>query len=402
MVRRQGARAARARFVDWGLLRRGAQPLFLTVVEVGVHRRATASTISCRWRSARRLMRAASRSAVAASRAGAGHRRTKGRAVRCQPRHPVRGSACSKRWNGRKRRRCDAAGCGRRQTSLFRSYRGTGDLRVVAGSSEQSNTSIVLRRPADREAVPAARAGGQSRLRDRHATSPSSGGFRECPVRPAPSNTRSPAKNRRPSRMMQQLVESQADGWRHATEELSRFYDQVDGRTRRAEPLPNVRGHDCGQAAAGRRRADGRLPRNRAHARPPHRRDASGAGERCAAMRLLRRSHSRSRGPRGGRDAEATAQVRRRSEALQDALDQSRSCGPEVGRDCRRLLRGRGPSSISGADAPARSNSPLRRSACTATITSARCCGPREIFTSWTSRASRRGRLPNAARSSLR
>ena len=41
--------------------------------------------------------------------------------------------------------------------------------------------------------------------------------------------------------MMQQLVESQADGWTHALDEIGRFYDDVEGQTapdspRRAGP----------------------------------------------------------------------------------------------------------------------------------------------------------------------
>ena len=31
--------------------------------------------------------------------------------------------------------------------------------------------------------------------------------------------------------MVQQLVESQADGWAHATDEIGRFFDQVAGET---------------------------------------------------------------------------------------------------------------------------------------------------------------------------
>ena len=43
------ARAIRAaRFVDWGLLRRGRHPIFLTIVEVELRGRRGASNTSCR------------------------------------------------------------------------------------------------------------------------------------------------------------------------------------------------------------------------------------------------------------------------------------------------------------------------------------------------------------------
>jgi len=38
--------------------------------------------------------------------------------------------------------------------------------------------------------------------------------------------------------MMQQFVESQADGWRHATDEVARFYEAIEGRTPPPDPLP--------------------------------------------------------------------------------------------------------------------------------------------------------------------
>jgi maltose alpha-D-glucosyltransferase/alpha-amylase len=39
---------------------------------------------------------------------------------------------------------------------------------------------------------------------------------------------------------MQQLVESQADGWRHATDELSRFYELTEGRKPPSNALPST------------------------------------------------------------------------------------------------------------------------------------------------------------------
>ena len=40
--------------------------------------------------------------------------------------------------------------------------------------------------------------------------------------------------------MLQQLVESQADGWRHATDEVGRFYEEVAGTAAPAGPTPTT------------------------------------------------------------------------------------------------------------------------------------------------------------------
>ena len=54
--------------------------------------------------------------------------------------------------------------------------------------------------------------------------------------------------------MMQQLVESQADGWAHATDEVSRFYEQVEAST---PPRGAAAGlvHRCDRRAASGRRS---------------------------------------------------------------------------------------------------------------------------------------------------
>ena len=48
--------------------------------------------------------------------------------------------------------------------------------------------------------------------------------------------------------MMQEFVESQADGWAHATDEIGRFFDQVEGETpARASCVGHVRRFDGGR-----------------------------------------------------------------------------------------------------------------------------------------------------------
>ena len=52
--------------------------------------------------------------------------------------------------------------------------------------------------------------------------------------------------------MLQQLVESQADGWSHATDEVGRFYDEVAGTAAPAGPTPTTASELAGvRSAAG-------------------------------------------------------------------------------------------------------------------------------------------------------
>ena len=90
LVRRQGAAAARARFIDWGVLRRGPQPIFLTIVEVEFDEDADAiqyflPLTVCTSGDAKGGGRAG-----AARHPGDGDRRPQRRAVRRLARRPVR------------------------------------------------------------------------------------------------------------------------------------------------------------------------------------------------------------------------------------------------------------------------------------------------------------------------
>ena len=91
------------------------------------------------------------------------------------------------------------------------------------------------------------------------------------------------------------------------------------------------------------------------------------------------------------------------AEAVFDAAGRSRtSWHREVGASADAVLDGavRCVERVEGLGAAVRGAG--RASGSTATITSARCCGPRRISSSSTSKASRRGRSPNAARNTRR
>jgi maltose alpha-D-glucosyltransferase/alpha-amylase len=111
----------------------------------------------------------------------------------------------------------------------FADARGTDDLRVGWMSSEQSNSSIVY---GDRLILKLFR-----RLQPGHNPDLEIGAY----LSQRTTFTRVPAvtgalyyeqagQEASAAGMVQRFVESQADGWAHATDELSRFYDLVGGR----------------------------------------------------------------------------------------------------------------------------------------------------------------------------
>jgi trehalose synthase-fused probable maltokinase len=117
------------------------------------------------------------------------------------------------------------------QTMAFPAVRGSLDipLRVSHMSAEQSNTSIVfgdrlilkLFRRIQSGINPDYEIGRQ--LTERI-------GFLRVPAVTGAFEYERPGESRATLAMMQQFVESQGDGWTHATDELGRYYDQVEGR----------------------------------------------------------------------------------------------------------------------------------------------------------------------------
>ena len=308
-----------ARFVDWGLLRRGPQPLFLTIVEVRVRRRR-----------ARALLPAAD---DLRARRGAGaveerrrardprqrHRRAEGRAVRRLARRPLRADAArGAREAGADhdpaRRRCSAL-----QTATFAALRGRRrPARPRRMSTEQSNTSLVF---GDRLILKLFRRLETGINPDfeigRHLTE-TVRLSRACRRWPAPSSTR---RRRRSSRPRSPWCSS----WSRARPtagvtrptKLSRFYDRHREpaglpTTPPARTFTELTPAVAPAVSPGR---DRRLPRNRRDARQAHRGNAPRAGQQCRAIRRSRRSRSR-KDDLHALTIDATAQARNALDAL--------------------------------------------------------------------------------------
>jgi maltose alpha-D-glucosyltransferase / alpha-amylase len=222
-----------ARFIDWGQLRRGPQPLFLTIVEVefdggerhqyflplAICAAIDARAVEERWPHAVLARVTGARKGVLFD-AWLDDRFA--RALL---------EAVEREEETRTRR----GGIHAMQTRAFGDVRGgNGDLHVGRMSGEQSNTSIVygdrlilkLFRRLQPGINPDFEIGRQ--LTERLA-------FSRAPAVTGAFEYRMPAEPPMTIGMLQQLVESQGDGWAHAMDELSRFYDQVDAR-----PVPVV------------------------------------------------------------------------------------------------------------------------------------------------------------------
>jgi maltose alpha-D-glucosyltransferase / alpha-amylase len=222
------ARGARsARFIDWGILRRG-QPLFMTIVEVSYSdgaREQYSLPLAVAALDDVRGLEERSPQAALANVTGA----RKGvlfdawlddRFAR------VLLESIDKREHIRTR-----AGYLRAEhTKAFTRARAEldGELRIARMSAEQSNTSIVygkrlilkLFRRIEPGINPDFEIG--SYLTEQV-------GFDRIPAVTAALQYERPAEPPITVAMMQRFVESQADGWHHATDELSRYYDQVSG-----------------------------------------------------------------------------------------------------------------------------------------------------------------------------
>jgi maltose alpha-D-glucosyltransferase/alpha-amylase len=226
-----------ARFVDWGLLRRGPQPLFLTIVEAQYddgERDTYFLPLAIGAASDARSVEERSAHAVLARVTGArkgvlfdawlddGFARTLLEAL--EQTEEIR------------TRRGSVIGA---QTAAFDVARGTGDLRVSRMSAEQSNTSLIygdrlilkLFRRLQTGINPDYEIGRQLTERIQFPRVPAVAGAFEYRLTAEQPTTLA---------MLQQLVESQADGWRHATDEVSRFFEVVDGRQAPSGSLPGT------------------------------------------------------------------------------------------------------------------------------------------------------------------
>jgi maltose alpha-D-glucosyltransferase/alpha-amylase len=221
--------ARSARFVDWGLLRHGPHPLFLTLVEVdfdeGEHEQyflpltvgSSADAKGLEDRAPHVIL-----ANVTGARKGvlfdAWVDDRFGRTLL---------DAVERQEQIRTKRGVVASD----QTTAFAAVRGPGDvpLRIGRMSAEQSNTSIVF---GDQQILKLFRRIQPGVNPDyeisRHLTEKM--GFLRVPAVTGALEYERPGETTCTLAMMQQFVESQGDGWSHATDELSRFYDQVQGR----------------------------------------------------------------------------------------------------------------------------------------------------------------------------
>ena len=222
------ARPARgARFVDWGLLRGAPQPLFVSIVEVtfedGGQEQYFLPLAVCPYQDARGLAEQHPQ-AVLASITGA------------------RKGILFDAWLDDRFARAlldtlarEERGVLRRghvtavQTARFAELRDGDELRVSRPAVEQSNTSIVygdrlilkLFRRVQPGINPDYELARQLTETVGFPRVPAVAGALEYTALAGPATTLA---------MLQQLVESQGDGWRHATDEVRRFLDEVDGR----------------------------------------------------------------------------------------------------------------------------------------------------------------------------
>ncbi|HJR57966.1 MAG TPA: maltose alpha-D-glucosyltransferase [Vicinamibacterales bacterium] len=216
-----------ARFIDWGVLRRAPQPLFLTVVEVefidgGRDRYFLPLTI--RSHADAQGLQERAGPAILANITGARKgvlfdawlddrfARTMLEAIEKQEQIRTRAGAVRAL-----------------QTTGFAAARGSDDLPPRRVSGEQSNTSLIfgdqlilkLFRRLEPGINPDFEIGRQLTERAGFTRVPAVlGAFEHAGIAEAPSTLA----------MMQELVESQADGWAHATDEVRRFYDAVQSR----------------------------------------------------------------------------------------------------------------------------------------------------------------------------
>ena len=224
-----------ARFVDWGLLRRGAQPLFLSIVEVqyaegdrDIYFLPLAICPATDARSVEDKFPHAVLARVTGARKG----------ILFDGWLDDRfGTALLEAVQGQEETRTRRGMIHSLQTALFAATRGTEELRVGRMSAEQSNTSLVyghrlilkLFRRLEPGINPDYEIG-------RYLTERV--GYPRVPAVVGAFEYRMPTEQPTTLALMQQLVESQADGWRHATDVLGRFYDVVNGRTPPGDPLP--------------------------------------------------------------------------------------------------------------------------------------------------------------------
>ena len=231
------ARSVRsARFIDWGLLRRGPQPLFITIVEVtyddGERDSYFLPLAICAAADARGIEERSPHAVLA--RVTGARKGVLFDAWLDNGFGRVLLEAFEQQQDIRSRRGTLRAV----QTSAFARLRGEGPLDITRLSGEQSNTSLIygdrlilkLFRRLQPGINPDYEIGRQLTERVGYPRVPAVAGALEY---------RMTAEEPTTVAMLQQLVESQADGWRHATDEVSRFFEAVEGTAPPPDALPD-------------------------------------------------------------------------------------------------------------------------------------------------------------------
>jgi maltose alpha-D-glucosyltransferase/alpha-amylase len=333
------AREPRAsRFADWGLLRRGPLPLFLTVVEVdfrdGGREHYFLPLAICPSTDVRGIEErygAGLLARVTGARKGALFDATQ----------DMRFAQTLLDTMDRQEEVALRRGTLRAtQTRLYAQQRGTGELRASRPSADQSNTSLVY---GDRLILKLFRRFEPGLNPDyeigRQLTEKL--GFQHVPAVTGAFEYHFPAEAPTTVGLMQRFVESQADGWRHAMDELSRFYDQIDGAQLPAAPLPGTF-TEMIEAAP---------PRSVEDIMGGYLETAAKLGRRTAEVHLALAGDASDRAfapePFTKADlqelaADITAQANKAIDALQAAAGPDAKLHPEVADQAGRLVRSRG------------------------------------------------------------
>jgi maltose alpha-D-glucosyltransferase/alpha-amylase len=329
-------RARTARFVDWGLMRRGSQPLFLTVVEVefedGGRDQYFLPLTICAYADVKGL-EARAPHAVLATITGARKGLLFDAWLDDRFAHVLLNALEAEEHAPTRRGAVRAV-----KTEAFARARGAGDeaLRVSRLSAEQSNTSLVygdrlilkLFRRMQPGINPDFEIGRQLTEKAGFSRVPAvTGAFEYTKIGEQPATLA----------MMQQLVESQADGWLHATDEIDRFYDHVEG----SSPPPMEPAHSYEELLATA------LPNGIEHAIGSYPSTAETLGRRTAEMHLALACDSTnlafapepfSKEDLAAVTADATAQAHKVFQTLEAPGLQ---LPPEVARTARQLLQSR-------------------------------------------------------------
>ncbi len=217
-----------ARFIDWGVLRRGPQPIFLTLIEVeyddGPRDQYFLPLTVCASADAKGVEERAPHGILATV---TGARKGVLFDAWLDDRFALVLLDVLGHQEHAKTRRGTISGS---QTAAFAALRGPDDgLRVSRPEREQSNTSIIygdrlimkLFRRIEPGINPDFEIGRQLTEKVRFPRVPAVAGALEYERGSQPTTLA----------MVQQLVESQADGWTHATDEIGRYYDRIGSVT---------------------------------------------------------------------------------------------------------------------------------------------------------------------------